>query len=316
MSDLNNSLAKGFLAECGEQLMTLEAELLALENGGAARDVERAERAFRLVHSIRGGAYVLDLAKLADLAHGMEDVIGLICSGEMRPDTDPWGVLLRTTDRLHELIGDAATSNQADIGALLAELAEIAGTSADPPAGGAASTNNPPSHGPARRLRILLVEDDFTSRLVLQTFLSRYGECHVAVNGREAVEACGAALQEGRIYDLICMDIMMPEMDGREAVHRIRVLEEAEGISFTHGAKIIMTTTVADIKKVFQCFKELCDGYLVKPIDLSKLMGYMESWGLVGAHASVRSQPAFQPARATNLASYDRMKERARSSAG
>ena len=77
------------------------------------------------------------------------------------------------------------------------------------------------------------------------------------------------------------MDIMMPEMDGREAVRQVRALEEARGILSTRGAKITMTTTVSDIKKVFQCFKELCDAYLVKPIDLSRLLSYMESWGMV-----------------------------------
>ena len=75
--------------------------------------------------------------------------------------------------------------------------------------------------GPDWRLRILLAEDDFTSRLLLQTFLSRYGECHIAVNGREAVAAFRLALEQGQRYDLICMDIMMPEMDGGEAVREI-----------------------------------------------------------------------------------------------
>jgi two-component system chemotaxis response regulator CheY len=43
-------------------------------------------------------------------------------------------------------------------------------------------------------MKTLVVEDDFTGRLILHTFLSRYGECHIAVNGREAVDAFGAAL--------------------------------------------------------------------------------------------------------------------------
>jgi len=125
------------------------------------------------------------------------------------------------------------------------------------------------------------VEDDFASRLLLQTFLSRYGECHVAVNGKEAVEAFRSALKRGETYDLICMDIMMPEMDGREAVRQVRALEEEHGIFSTSGAKIIMTTAVDDIREVIRCFRELCDAYLVKPIDLTKLLSQMKSYQLV-----------------------------------
>jgi two-component system chemotaxis response regulator CheY len=137
------------------------------------------------------------------------------------------------------------------------------------------------NHQHGRRLRVLLVEDDFASRLLLQTFLSRYGECHIAVNGREAVEAFGSALERGQRYDLICMDIMMPEMDGREAVRQVRALEEARGISSTCGAKIIMTTAVNDITEVSRCFRELCDSYLVKPIDLGELVNLMRTYNLV-----------------------------------
>ena len=64
-----------------------------------------------------------------------------------------------------------------------------------------------------------------------------------------------AALERGQPYDLICMDIMMPEMDGREAVRQVRAIEAAHGILSTSGAKIIMTTTVDDIKEVIRCFQ-------------------------------------------------------------
>jgi two-component system chemotaxis response regulator CheY len=131
------------------------------------------------------------------------------------------------------------------------------------------------------KLKILLAEDDFACRLLLQTFLARYGECHIAVNGREAVNAFAAALQSGQPYDLICMDIMMPEMDGREAVRQVRALEEAQGIHSTFGARIFMTTTVQEIKEVFHCFKELCDAYLMKPIDLGELLKQMKFFRLL-----------------------------------
>jgi two-component system, chemotaxis family, chemotaxis protein CheY len=130
-------------------------------------------------------------------------------------------------------------------------------------------------------MKTLIVEDDFTSRMVLQTFLSRYGDCHIAVNGREAIAAHGAAFDAGQPYDLVCMDIMMPEMDGREAVRRIREFEQERGILSTAGARIIMTTAVNDLKEVTRCFEELCDSYLLKPINLSLLLDQVKSYRLV-----------------------------------
>jgi|SRR5271166_234819 len=130
-------------------------------------------------------------------------------------------------------------------------------------------------------MRTLIVEDDFTSRLLLQSFLSKYGECHIAVNGKEAVAAFRAAQEHGSLYDLICMDIMIPEMDGQTAVKEIRALEQVRGTSSTHGAKIIMTTALDDVENVVEAFKSLCDAYVFKPIDTGKLLGHMKSLNLI-----------------------------------
>jgi two-component system, chemotaxis family, chemotaxis protein CheY len=130
-------------------------------------------------------------------------------------------------------------------------------------------------------MKTLIVDDDFTSRLLLQTVLAPYGECHQAVNGREAVQAFLSARSSGGKYDLICMDIMMPEVDGRAALQEIRASEESAGILPPAGVKIIMTTAVTDIKVVFASYEGLCDGYLFKPIDTAKLLDYLKSFGLV-----------------------------------
>ena len=130
-------------------------------------------------------------------------------------------------------------------------------------------------------MRTLIVEDDFTCRLLLQSFLAQYGECPIAVNGKEAVAAFRAAQESGQLYDLICMDIMMPEMDGQTAVREIRALEEATGTLSTRGARIIMTTALDDVKNVVQSFKSLCDAYLFKPIDTGKLLGHIKDLHLV-----------------------------------
>ncbi len=272
MINLDDELAEEYLAECREHLAAVETGLLSMEKAGAHIDAELINGIFRAVHSVKGGAGFFDLVKIRELAHQTEDVLARVRNGKMEPTPERVRILLRAADKLRDLIEDPDTSNTADIGEIMADLA---GVCADvrPPADGDQEDRG--------RLRMLLVEDDFTSRLLLQTFLSRHGLCHIAVNGKEAVEAVRSALERGDRYDLICMDIMMPEMNGREAVRRVRALEEEHGIHSTSGAKIIMTTAVDDIKEVIRCFKELCDAYLVKPVDLAKLLGHMKSFHLV-----------------------------------
>ncbi len=132
-------------------------------------------------------------------------------------------------------------------------------------------------------MKILIVDDDFTSRVLLQEMLSPYGQCHMAVNGREAIEAFMVAWNEGSPYDLVCLDIMMPEVDGQTVLKGIRGMEETEGVPLGNGVKIIMTSALDDKENVLTAFKELCDAYLVKPINKAKLMGYLRDLRLIKA---------------------------------
>ncbi|MFH0729999.1 MAG: response regulator [Pseudomonadota bacterium] len=129
-------------------------------------------------------------------------------------------------------------------------------------------------------MKTLIVEDDFTSRLLLQELLKNYGSAHIAVNGKEAVEAVHLALEMGEPYDLICIDIMMPEMDGQEALRQIREQEEARGILSSKGAKIVMTTALGDTQNVISAWRSLCDAYLIKPIQKAKLLEELRKLGL------------------------------------
>ena len=130
-------------------------------------------------------------------------------------------------------------------------------------------------------MKTLIVEDDFTSRLLLQALLTPYGECHIAVNGQEAVQAFRLARAGGKPYDLVCLDIMMPDLDGHGVLKAIRNLEETEGVMAGDGVKVIMTTTFHDKTNVFNAFLEMCDAYLFKPIDKSKLVSQLREFGLV-----------------------------------
>jgi len=130
-------------------------------------------------------------------------------------------------------------------------------------------------------MKILIVEDDFLSRQVLCKFLSSYGDCDIAVNGREALDAFKIAIDGGEKYDLICLDVMMPEMDGHEALKAIREFEAQKNITGLQCVKIIMTTALGDSKNILKAFKEQCESYLVKPITQEKLHLELKKLGLV-----------------------------------
>jgi two-component system chemotaxis response regulator CheY len=130
-------------------------------------------------------------------------------------------------------------------------------------------------------LKTLIVEDDFTSRLLLQKLLAPYGEAHIAVNGREAVQACSLARASGQPYDLICLDIMMPEMDGHSALKAIHAQEEAAGIGKEKRARVIMMTASATEQSVLTAWREKCDGYMVKPIAKVKLLEHLKRFELI-----------------------------------
>jgi two-component system chemotaxis response regulator CheY len=139
-------------------------------------------------------------------------------------------------------------------------------------------------------LKILIVEDDFASRKLLQVYLSELGDCFVAVNGREAVEAVKCALDESMPYDLTCLDIMMPEMDGHKALEAIRRIENERGIAGLDSVKVIMTTALGDSGNVMGAFRTGCEAYIVKPIEKYKLLEETEELGLVNLSRSSGSK--------------------------
>jgi two-component system chemotaxis response regulator CheY len=130
-------------------------------------------------------------------------------------------------------------------------------------------------------MKTLVAEDDFTSRLLLQELLKSYGPCHIAVNGKEAVEAVRAALEADEPYDLICLDIMMPEMDGQEALKEIRRIETAAGVAGSNRTKIVMTTALAGQVNVREAIRGKCDYFLTKPIQKAKLLEELRKLALI-----------------------------------
>lgn len=121
-------------------------------------------------------------------------------------------------------------------------------------------------------MKFLIVDDDSVCRKLLHTILEPHGACDLATDGAEAIDAVRLALAEGRPYDLVCLDVMMPGTDGHEALKAIRQLESQRGIHGSDGARIIMTTALADSKHCIQAFLQGCESYMTKPIQAEKLL--------------------------------------------
>jgi two-component system chemotaxis response regulator CheY len=120
-------------------------------------------------------------------------------------------------------------------------------------------------------MRILIVDDEFVSRQKAMKILSSIGECDIAVDGQEAVNAFKEAHQSGEPYTLITMDINMPDMSGLDALKVMREWEEGNTVKFDLCAKVLMLTATSDTKTIFTSFREGCEAYLVKPFNKKTL---------------------------------------------
>jgi two-component system chemotaxis response regulator CheY len=124
--------------------------------------------------------------------------------------------------------------------------------------------------------KILIVEDDMVSRKFLSKFLSRYGDCDLVVDGLEAIDAYLLSFKDGSTYDLICLDVMMPKIDGIKVLKTIRDLESQNGMNEDQRAKIIMTTVLGETQVVQSAFDFGCNAYASKPIDMEKFVKVLE----------------------------------------
>lgn len=113
-------------------------------------------------------------------------------------------------------------------------------------------------------MRILIVDDDFTSRKLLARSVRELGMVDQACEGEEGWQAYQDALSEDP-YDLILLDIVMPSMDGVELLRKIRADEKARGVTGPRRCAIAMATMLSDKDTVLASFRDEADGYIVKP---------------------------------------------------
>lgn len=130
-------------------------------------------------------------------------------------------------------------------------------------------------------MKILIVEDDYVCRKLLEKILEPFGVCEIAENGREALGKIEALAKAKQKYDLVCLDIMMPDVDGLLALELLRKLEKENGIDPGDGCKVIMVTALSDNRHILQSFRTGCESYIVKPVRREKLLAEMKKLELI-----------------------------------
>ncbi len=131
-------------------------------------------------------------------------------------------------------------------------------------------------------MRILIVDDDYVSRVKLKTMLAPYGDCDAAPNGKIGFEMFQIAHKEHLPYKLITMDIDMADNDGRTVVKEIREWEEKNGIvKEGEPAKIIMVSVMSEPKDIMKSFSAGCEAYLIKPFTTEKLEATLKEMGII-----------------------------------
>ncbi len=287
-SDLND-LMDEYVDSAASMLQELEAAALAYETGKDREENAAAVR--RILHKLKGEAGIVGVEEMYEFCHQAEFAVDELSDDE-RSD-----MLLRVKDwldaALQHLTGETTIASREHT----SESTTDGESRCSIPDTRYSQIKNQETRIEDResRLKILIVEDDFTCRKLLQTFLSEYGDCFVAINGHEAVEAVREVLDEGQPYDLVCLDIMMPEMDGHEALEAIRQIENEHGIAGLDGVKVIMTTALGDSKNVIGAFRTGCEAYIVKPVSKEKLLEEMEKLGLFNLVARASSPAERRP---------------------
>ena len=129
-------------------------------------------------------------------------------------------------------------------------------------------------------MKFLIAEDDSVSRFFMQKLLERFGKCDVAVDGLEVIDAYIIAEKEKEPYDLICLDIMMPKLDGFKALKAIRDIEKQKVVEEKNRTKVIITSALNDRQSIMNAEELGCEAFVWKPVDTEKFLLVLRKLGI------------------------------------
>jgi len=127
----------------------------------------------------------------------------------------------------------------------------------------------------------LVVDDEVVSRKKMQVILKKYGDCIAFNNGADAIEEFRKSLKMKNHFDLIALDVSMPNMDGPDVLKVIRSIEENYKIPPNKRTIVIMVTADSNQKTVVSSIKAGCNDYLVKPFNKDIVREKLKKFNLI-----------------------------------
>ena len=151
-------------------------------------------------------------------------------------------------------------------------------TQADGPASGRNSLRAPVVFV---AVKALIVDDEEEYRAALLEILLEVGECDIAENGKEAVNAFHRAWSEGDPYDLVCLDIQMPVLGGFETLKILREMERAMNVTDSEQCRVFMVTSNTGFAGKDLARSLGCDAYFLKPLKRVLFLNRLQTFGLI-----------------------------------
>jgi len=125
--------------------------------------------------------------------------------------------------------------------------------------------------------RILIIEDSQPNRDLLKEILKETAECDFAESGIAAAEMYNRSIEQKQAYDVILLDIILPEASGIDLLKKIRKSERDAGILLGEGVPIVMVT--GQEQRFLEAYDKGCNDYILKPIQpevlLQKIRKYL-----------------------------------------
>jgi len=151
-------------------------------------------------------------------------------------------------------------------------------------------------------MKILIVDDEQTSRKMIRGFVSRFAVCEEAETGQEAVNSFISAWENWSPFDMMTLDVEMPEMGGQEALQHIRGLEKSKNVPGDKQVKVLMVTMHHDKETIISCIESGCNDYITKPLDKAIILQKINKLGFHVPVTAKSSSPAKKTSEVNNAA--------------